>query len=96
MTLTEAAFWTKRFGVIAGGAFVIFIIVILVLTLGQTDTMPPEYLTANFACTETKEEFLDHKLNIPSLNLADGSEMVFEISTDTGKEIGRASCRERV
>ncbi len=85
MTLTEAAFWTKRFGVIALGAFAIFLIVILLLTLRQEDAMPPEYLTANYACTEKREDFLSEKLEIPSLNLADGSEMVFEINTDTGK-----------
>jgi hypothetical protein len=85
MTLTEAAFWTKRFGVIALGAGIIFVVVVLILTIQPKDEMPPEYLTANFACTEKKEEFLQHKLEIPSLALADGSEMVFEILTDTGK-----------
>ncbi|MHC1716311.1 MAG: hypothetical protein AB9915_00220 [Candidatus Dojkabacteria bacterium] len=85
MTLTEAAFWTKRFGVIALGAGIIFITVVLILTIKPKESMPPEYLTANFACTEKKQEFLDNKLDIPSLKLADGSEMVFEILTDTGK-----------
>ena len=85
MTLTEAAFWTKRFGVIALGASIVFVIVILVVTLQPKKYMPPEYLTANFACTEKREEFLQHKLDIPALQLADGSEMVFEILTDTGK-----------
>jgi hypothetical protein len=85
MTLTEAAFWTKRFGVIAAGAFAVFVIVILAVTLRAADEMPPQYMTANFACTQTREEFLEHKLEIPSLKLADGSEMVFEINTDSGK-----------
>lgn len=85
MTLTEAAFWTKRFGVIALGAFVVFVIVILAVTLRPAQKMPPQYLIANFACTEKKEEFLEHKLKIPSLVLADGSEMIFEINTDSGK-----------
>ncbi len=85
MTLTEAAFWTKRFGVIALGAFVVFVVVILTVTLGGEELMPPQYLTANYACTEKRDEFLQHKLEIPSLKLADGSEMVFEILTDTGK-----------
>lgn len=85
MTLTEASFWTKRFGVIALGALSIFTIVILLLTLRSEDMMPPEYLTANFACTQTRDEFLQHELKIPSLQLADGSEMVFQIDTDTGK-----------
>ena len=83
MTLTEAAFWTKRFGIIALGALVVFLIVVLIVT--RKDNMPPAYLTANFACTETKDEFLEHKLSIPSLKLADGSEMLFEIKTESGK-----------
>jgi hypothetical protein len=85
MTLTEAAFWTKRFGVIALGAFVVFVVVILAVTLQEEDAMPPQYLTANYACTKKREEFLENKLEIPSLKLADGSEMVFEILTDSGK-----------
>jgi hypothetical protein len=86
MTLTEAAFWTKRFGVIIGGALLVFIVVILIILFSsQSRNMPAEYLSANFACTETKEEFLEHKLEIPSLKLTAGSEMLFEIETDTGK-----------
>ncbi len=86
MTLTEAAFWTKRFGVIAIVAVVVFFIVILIITLQPKQSLPPEYLTANYACTETREQFLSEaELKIPSLPLASGSEMVFEISTDTGK-----------
>jgi hypothetical protein len=85
MTLTEAAFWTKRFGVIAGGAFVIFTAIVLLLTLRGDPPLPPQYLTANYACTESREEFLKHRLEIPSLELAEGSEMVFQIDTDTGK-----------
>lgn len=86
MTLTEAAFWTKRFGVIAGGALLVFLIIILIITsVNRSKNMPPAYLSANFACTETKEEFLENKLSIPTLKLADGSEMLFEIKTESGK-----------
>lgn len=85
MTLTEAAFWTKRFGVIALGGFVVFTIVVLLITLQQEPPMPPQYLTANYACTPMREEFLSHRLEIPSLELAEGSELVFQIDTDTGK-----------
>jgi len=85
MTLTEAAFWTKRFGVIGLGAFVIFTVIVLMLTLRQEAPMPPQYLTPNYACTETRDEFLQYRLDIPSLDLAAGSEMVFQIDTDTGK-----------
>ena len=50
MTLTEAAFWTKRFGVIAAVMFVIFVIIILILTLQPRQSLPDQYLTANYAC----------------------------------------------
>ena len=91
MTLTEAAFWTKRFGVIAAVMFVIFVIIILILTLQPRQSLPDQYLTANYACTEKKEEFLeDSKIKITPLRLANGSELLFEITTNTGRKIGRA------
>ncbi len=85
MTLTEAAFWTKRLGVIALGAFFIFTVTVFILTLRPPPPPIPKYQTANYACTETREEFLEHRLEIPSLQLAAGSEMSFQIDTDTGK-----------
>jgi hypothetical protein len=86
MTLTEAAFWTKRFGVIALGGFVIFTIVVLIITMSDRGQVAmPEYLTPNYACTLKREEFLEHVLDIPSLQLAENSEMSFDIRTDTGK-----------
>jgi hypothetical protein len=85
MTLTEAAFWTKRVGIIVAVVVVILAILGVILTSRANDPLPPEYLTANYACTETKEEFLDNKLEIPSLQVNNDSENVFEIQTDTGK-----------
>ena len=86
MTLTEAAFWTKRFGIIAGGALLVFLVIVLIITtVNKGKNMPPAYLTANFACTEFKEEFLENKLSIPTLKLVEGSEMLFEIKTESGK-----------
>ena len=85
MTLTEAAFWTKRFGVIALVAGFIFILVLMLLFTSRETTLPPEYLTANFACTEKKDDFLKHKLEIPGLQINPDSEMIFELQTDTGK-----------
>jgi len=86
MTLTEAAFWTKRFGVIALGVLAVLTIAVLALTYEGPTKPPQQYLEANFACTETRGEFLEtNKLWIPSLKLAEGSEMYFEVGTDTGK-----------
>lgn len=85
MTLTEAAFWTKRVGVIALAGFGVFVVAAFVLTSLSDPPKPPEYLTPNWACTETKEEFLEQRLEIPSLAVNTDSENVFEIETDTGK-----------
>ncbi|MDX9738952.1 MAG: hypothetical protein RBT33_01120 [Candidatus Dojkabacteria bacterium] len=85
MTLTEAAFWTKRFGIITLIVGFLFVVVLFFLFSTSTASLPPEYLTANFGCTEKKEEFLPHKLEIPSLDINPDSEMLFELQTDTGK-----------
>ena len=85
MTLTEAAFWTKRFGIITLIVGFLFIVVLFFLFSSSTTSLPPEYLTANFGCTEEKEEFLTHKLEIPALDINPDSEMLFELQTDTGK-----------
>ena len=85
MTLTEASFWTKRLGVILGVLVGIFSIVAIIITSVSTPPPPPEYLTANYACTERKEEFLASKLVIPSLEVNSNSEGLFEIQTETGK-----------
>jgi hypothetical protein len=85
MTLTEAAFWTRRFGVMALVVLAVLMVIFAILFSSKETTLPPEYLTANFACTETKEEFLKRKLEIPALNISSDSEMLFELQTDTGK-----------
>lgn len=86
MTLTEASFWTKRLGVIALGALTIVVIIILVIVMNSNiEVVMPQYLEPNFACTQHKEEFLENSLQIPSLQFADGTELSFDIKTDTGK-----------
>lgn len=84
MTLTEAAFWTKRFGVIAIGFIVILIIIVLVTIIKPVDP-PPKYVTPNFACTDKKDEFLENVLTIPSLEILSDSDVLYEVQTDTGK-----------
>ncbi len=87
MTLTEAAFWTKRFGVILGGALLIIVIIVLIVVSGtKKPTRPPEYLNPNFACTEKATEFLEKaQIDIPSLPIDASSEAIFELATPTGK-----------
>lgn len=84
MTLTEAAYWTRRFGVIAVAAIAFLIIVITIVYSLPKNTTPPEYTKANYACTATKEEFLKNELNIPTLQLGADSERNFGIETETG------------
>lgn len=86
MTLTEASFWTKRFGIIALAVLGVLILAVIISTWDPPPSPPAQYLDANFACTEKREEFLDtNVLELPSLKLAEGSDMYFEINTDTGK-----------
>lgn len=85
MTLTEAAHWTKRFGIIFGGVFALFIIGVLIFVSVSSNRGVEDYLKPDFACTETKDEFLQNKLSIPSLELATGSDRVYELETETGK-----------
>lgn len=85
MTLTEAAFWTKRLGIIV----VIFVVVVFVVFYfifkKYEGDLPQQYLQGDFACTETRDEFLPHQLSIPSLELLPDSEMNFNIETVSGK-----------
>jgi len=84
MTLTEAAFWIKRLGVIAIGVVAfIFLIVVIVYNPGKTE-LPPEYLTPNCACTNTAEEFLKNILSIPSYEISQNSAPSYAIQTETG------------
>lgn len=85
MTLTEAAYWTRRLGVLALGALGIFAIVVAVFLSIDPNAVPPEYLTANYACTDTRDEFIPYTLDIPSLELAEGSNLVYELETETGQ-----------
>lgn len=86
MTLTEASFWTKRFGVIAAGALTVVTIIVLIIVLQKPSVGPIEYLYPNYGCTEKAEEFLEKaKIEIPSLNIDSNSEANFEVLTSTGK-----------
>jgi hypothetical protein len=85
MTLTEAAFWTKRVGIIVLVLVGIFVIVAIITVNNANDPLPPEFLTATYACTDKKEDFLAEKLEIPSLEVNSDSENVFELQTDSGK-----------
>jgi hypothetical protein len=85
MTLTEAAYWSKRFGVVIGAILGVIIITLLIIFYAPKESAPAEYIDANCACTDTKEEFLSEELEIPSLELGADSELVFQVETTTGQ-----------
>ncbi len=85
MTLTEASYWTRRFGVLALFGIALFVVFVIVVLNIQQQEAPPEYLKPNFACTDLGSEFTTEKLTIPTLQLAEGSDRVFQLETETGK-----------
>lgn len=85
MTLTEAAYWTRRLGVFVVAGLAILIIIVYIFATVKPEGPDPVFMQANYACTAKKDEFLDYKLEIPSLELLSGSEKVFQIETPTGK-----------
>ncbi|HBB64423.1 MAG: hypothetical protein UR34_C0006G0010 [candidate division WS6 bacterium GW2011_GWC1_33_20] len=85
MTLTEAAFWTKRFGVIVLGFLAVVVIVLFFLVPIGTPDLPPEYLTANYGCTDKKEDFLENRLTLPTLDILQDSKPTFDLKTVSGK-----------
>jgi len=85
MTLTEAAYWFKRFGVVLGIISGVTIITLLLIFYAPKESAPPEYLNANYACTELKEDFLSEELKLESLKLGADSELIFQVETTTGQ-----------
>lgn len=84
MTLTEAAFWTKRFGVIVLGFLGILIIIIFIIFIPGTSDPPEKYITPTCSCTEKKNEFLESMLTIPSLELLPESNPAYDVQTPSG------------
>jgi hypothetical protein len=86
MTLTEAAHWTKKLIWFAVGGFILFIVLVMVLIARSRPQHLPKYLYPDFACTNTKEEFLRNKLNIPSIEYTlESPEEAFNLETQTGR-----------
>lgn len=84
MTLTEAAYWTRRLSVLFVGGFGILILLFFLLLSINNSNVESEILVPDYACTDTATEFLENKLSIPSLTLASNSEQLIEIDTPTG------------
>ena len=86
MTLTEAAYWTRRFGVLGMGGFLLIMCGLTAFfVFRDKDGIVTNILTPDFACTVTKEEFLEERLIIPSLQLATASSELIIIDTQTGQ-----------
>ncbi len=85
MTLTESAYWVKRIGIILSVILLILIAGVYIVATWEEPDPPSPIEQANYACTQTKEQFLKHKLKIPSLELAKGSTDVYTIETESGK-----------
>ena len=84
MTLTEAAFWTKRFGVVILGFLGVLFIIILLIFIPKTTKPPERYITPTCSCTDTADEFLQNILTIPSLELLPNSNPAYVVQTVSG------------
>lgn len=86
MTLTEAAHWTKKLIWFVAAGFILFIVLVIVIVNKSRPQQLPQYIFPDFACTQTKEEFLRHKLNIDSIEYTlESSENAFVFETPSGK-----------
>ncbi len=83
MTLTEAAHWTKKLVWFVIPGFFLFFLLITIL-LRQETVRDPLYSEANNECTTYAEDFLAHRLEIPSLPYT-ANPGTFRIETDTGR-----------
>ena len=86
MTLTETAYWTKRLSVVIGGFLFVAIIVLYVfLSQNAKPVEPLEYVYPQNTCTQTREEFVENKLQIPSLKIKSDVTPSYTIETPTGQ-----------
>ena len=85
MTLTEAAFWFKRFSKIAIGVALVAMLGILILWKPREGIVVQKYITPSCACTPKKENFLENELVIPSYEIVDSTVPSYEVQTETGK-----------
>jgi hypothetical protein len=86
MTLTEAAHWTKRLVWFALAGFVLFIVLVIVILNKSKPQQIPRYMYPDFACTNTAEEFVRYRLDIPSIDYTlEPSADAFTLATETGR-----------
>jgi len=85
MTLTEAAYWARRFGVIIIAVLAVLILTVYIMLSFNKKSTTEAYVKPDYACTDTRDEFLEYELQIPTLELLSGSTKSFEIDTETGR-----------
>lgn len=85
MTLTEAAFWFKRFSKVAIGIALIVVLVVLIVWDKPGGEVPLKYTTASCACTPKAEDFTTHKLTIPSYEITNEILPPYEFQTESGQ-----------
>lgn len=85
MTLTEAAFWFKRFSKVAIGIALVVVLIVLIVWDKPGGEVPLKYITANCACTEKAEDFTAHKLTIPSYEITNEILPPYEFQTESGQ-----------
>ena len=92
MTLTEAAHWTKRLIWFVLAGFILFVVLVIILINRSRPQQLPQYMFPDFACTQTREEFIPHvqslheHLQNESINytLESGAD-AFTLETQTGR-----------
>lgn len=92
MTLTEAAHWTKKLIWFVLAGFILFVVLVIVLINRSRPQQLPQYMFPDFACTQTKEEFIPHVQNLHehlrdeaiNYTLESGAD-AFTLETQTGR-----------
>ncbi len=85
MTLTEAAFWFKRFSKVGLGIGLLIMLIVLIAWKPSKTAIPLKYITASCACTPKAQDFTKHALTIPFNEIITTTLPSYEFQTETGK-----------
>lgn len=85
MTLTEAAFWFKRFSKVAIGIVLLVILIVFIVWKRPGGEVPLKYITASCACTPKAQDFTSNILTIPYYEITNETLPPYEFQTESGK-----------
>jgi len=85
MTLTEAAFWFKRFSKVGIGIVLLVILIVFIVWKRPGGEVPLKYITASCACTPQAKDFTSSILTIPSYEITNETLPPYEFQTESGK-----------